>query len=303
MTEGTKAALAVAVPAGRKPVVYRVPSRDGRTIGFDYMRAMLERHGLDRGEPITPISEVVSPGVDLWSGDDALFYARPNRAIWATTHTERCGFASQFEYEEPRACQAGELYTVLCGPFLACGFDDMADNAAVGLTLPQVCFHAAYFTAVSPAGSGTLAWHAWQHELPTTCPEREALAAAEALEAELARDPDVESHAALLLAALDVPVLDFPRLDDERADTLVQIKTMDPFPSFGPRTTYAEIYSELAHDPELRLHAAQLIEALKRWGGRERLISMIENVLTDVEVHEHTYEPEPYGQDAQTRVR
>lgn len=69
------------------------------------------------------VLRVLGNGVDLWVNDEGLFNgSQPNRAIYATKHMEEVGYLDQLTFDHP--VKEGELYSLICGDFVAFGVDE-----------------------------------------------------------------------------------------------------------------------------------------------------------------------------------
>ena len=78
------------------------------------------------------VLRVLGNGVDLWVNDEGLFNgSQPNRAIYATKHMEEVGYLDQLTFGHP--VKEGELYSLICGDFVAFGVDEEGEIAS----LPQ----------------------------------------------------------------------------------------------------------------------------------------------------------------------
>lgn len=78
------------------------------------------------------VLRVLGNGVDLWFNKEYLFNgSQPNRAIYATKHMEEVGYLDQLTFGHP--VKEGELYSLICGDFVAFGVDEEGEIAS----LPQ----------------------------------------------------------------------------------------------------------------------------------------------------------------------
>lgn len=70
---------------------------------------------------------VLGNGVDLWVNEEGLINgSKPNRAIYATKHMEEVGYLDQLTFGHP--VKEGELYSLICGDFVAFGVDEEGDK-------------------------------------------------------------------------------------------------------------------------------------------------------------------------------
>lgn len=105
------------------------------------------------GGNIEAFSPLFGEGIDLYVNEDGLATCLPNRAVYATKEMEQEGYLSQMDFSH--VAKEGELYTILFGDIVAVGFDpETGDNR--GLTYEEVEQVNAYFTKVSPPGSGLM---------------------------------------------------------------------------------------------------------------------------------------------------
>lgn len=78
------------------------------------------------------VLSVLGNGVDLWVNEEGLINgSKPNRAIYATKHMEEVGYLDQLTFGHP--VKEGELYSLICGDFVAFGVDEEGEIAS----LPQ----------------------------------------------------------------------------------------------------------------------------------------------------------------------
>ncbi|WP_158571926.1 DUF3846 domain-containing protein [Collinsella sp. AF39-11AT] len=78
------------------------------------------------------VLSVLGNGVDLWVNEEGLINgSKPNRAIYATKHMEEVGYLDQLTFDHP--VKEGELYSLICGDFVAFGVDEEGEIAS----LPQ----------------------------------------------------------------------------------------------------------------------------------------------------------------------
>lgn len=68
---------------------------------------------------------------DLVNGEGLFNGSQPNRAIYATKHMEEVGYLDQLTFGHP--VKEGELYSLICGDFVAFGVDEEGEIAS----LPQ----------------------------------------------------------------------------------------------------------------------------------------------------------------------
>lgn len=92
-----------------------------------------------------------SRGWTVYVNDDGLFGSEPNRAVFADTDMEDSGYPSQMD---GHAIRNGELYTVLCGPIVAVGFD-AEEGTDVDLTDEQEAEIAEIFGEDGPSRPGS----------------------------------------------------------------------------------------------------------------------------------------------------
>ncbi len=112
-------------------------------------------HALQKevGGNIEAFSPLFGEGIDLYVNEDGLSICPPNRAIYATKAMEEEGYLSQMDYSH--VAKEGELYTILFGDIVAVGFDPETGDSR-SLTCDEVEQVNAYFTKVSPPGSGLM---------------------------------------------------------------------------------------------------------------------------------------------------
>lgn len=76
------------------------------------------------------VLRVLGNGVDLWFNKEYLFNgSQPNRAIYATKHMEEVGYLDQLTFGHP--VKEGELYSLICGDFVAFGVDEEGEIASL----------------------------------------------------------------------------------------------------------------------------------------------------------------------------
>lgn len=108
------------IPVGEKP----------REVLIDKNDSLSELQGYVGGN--VDVLGVLGDGIDLWVNDEGLFNgSMPNRAIYANKSMERDGYLDQLTFSHP--VQEGELYTIICGDFLALSCDEEGAIAS----LPQ----------------------------------------------------------------------------------------------------------------------------------------------------------------------
>lgn len=108
------------IPVGSKPL----------EVWIDKNNSLVELQDLVNGN--VEVLRVLGNGVDLWVNDEGLFNgSQPNRAIYATKHMEEVGYLDQLTFGHP--VKEGELYSLICGDFVAFGVDEEGEIAS----LPQ----------------------------------------------------------------------------------------------------------------------------------------------------------------------
>lgn len=108
------------IPVGSKPF----------EVWIDKNNSLAELQDLVNGN--VEVLRVLGNGVDLWVNDEGLFNgSQPNRAIYATKHMEEVGYLDQLTFDHP--VKEGELYSLICGDFIAFGVDEEGEIAS----LPQ----------------------------------------------------------------------------------------------------------------------------------------------------------------------
>lgn len=108
------------IPVGSKPF----------EVWIDKNNSLAELQDLVNGN--VEVLRVLGNGVDLWVNDEGLFNgSQPNRAIYATKHMEEVGYLDQLTFGHP--VKEGELYSLICGDFVAFGVDEEGEIAS----LPQ----------------------------------------------------------------------------------------------------------------------------------------------------------------------
>lgn len=105
------------IPVGSKPF----------EVWIDKNNSLAELQDLVNGN--VEVLRVLGNGVDLWVNDEGLFNgSQPNRAIYATKHMEEVGYLDQLTFGHP--VKEGELYSLICGDFVAFGVDEEGDTAS-----------------------------------------------------------------------------------------------------------------------------------------------------------------------------
>lgn len=99
------------IPVGSKPF----------EVWIDKNNSLAELQDLVNGN--VDVLSVLGNGVDLWVNE--------NRAIYATKHMEEVGYLDQLTFGHP--VKEGELYSLICGDFVAFGVDEEGEIAS----LPQ----------------------------------------------------------------------------------------------------------------------------------------------------------------------
>lgn len=108
------------IPVGSKPF----------EVWIDKNNSLAELQNLVNGN--VEVLRVLGNGVDLWVNDEGLFNgSQPNRAIYATKYMEEVGYLDQLTFGHP--VKEGELYSLICGDFVAFGVDEEGEIAS----LPQ----------------------------------------------------------------------------------------------------------------------------------------------------------------------
>ena len=108
------------IPVGSKPF----------EVWIDKNNSLAELQDLVNGN--VEVLRVLGNGVALWVNDEGLFNgSQPNRAIYATKHMEEVGYLDQLTFGHP--VKEGELYSLICGDFVAFGVDEEGEIAS----LPQ----------------------------------------------------------------------------------------------------------------------------------------------------------------------
>lgn len=108
------------IPVGSKPF----------EVWIDKNNSLAELQDLVNGN--VEVLRVLGNGVALWVNDEGLFNgSQPNRAIYATKHMEEVGYLDQLTFGHP--VKEGELYSLICGDFVAFGVDEEGKIAS----LPQ----------------------------------------------------------------------------------------------------------------------------------------------------------------------
>lgn len=97
------------IPVGSKPF----------EVWIDKNNSLAELQDLVNGN--VDVLSILGNGVDLWV----------NRAIYATKHMEEVGYLDQLTFGHP--VKEGELYSLICGDFVAFGADEEGEIAS----LPQ----------------------------------------------------------------------------------------------------------------------------------------------------------------------
>lgn len=86
------------------------------------------------------VLRVLGNGVDLWFNKEYLFNgSQPNRAIYATKHMEEVGYLDQLTFGHP--VKEGELYSLICGDFVAFGVDEEGETASIQSVTNQSCMN------------------------------------------------------------------------------------------------------------------------------------------------------------------
>lgn len=108
------------IPVGSKPF----------EVWIDKNNSLAELQDLVNGN--VDVLSVLGNGVDLWVNEEGLINgSKPNRAIYATKHMEEVGYLDQLTFGHP--VKEGELYSLICGDFVAFGVDEEGEIAS----LPQ----------------------------------------------------------------------------------------------------------------------------------------------------------------------
>ena len=108
------------IPVGSKPF----------EVWIDKNNSLTELQDLVNGN--VDVLSVLGNGVDLWVNEEGLINgSKPNRAIYATKHMEEVGYLDQLTFGHP--VKEGELYSLICGDFVAFGVDEEGEIAS----LPQ----------------------------------------------------------------------------------------------------------------------------------------------------------------------
>lgn len=98
------------IPVGSKPF----------EVWIDKNKSLAELQDLVNGN--VDVLSVLGNGVDLWVNEEGLINgSKPNRAIYATKHMEEVGYLDQLTFGHP--VKEGELYSLICGDFVAFGVD------------------------------------------------------------------------------------------------------------------------------------------------------------------------------------
>ncbi len=108
------------IPVGSKPF----------EVWIDKNNSLAELQDLVNGN--VDVLSILGNGVDLWVNEEGLINgSKPNRAIYATKHMEEVGYLDQLTFGHP--VKEGELYSLICGDFVAFGVDEEGEIAS----LPQ----------------------------------------------------------------------------------------------------------------------------------------------------------------------
>lgn len=108
------------IPVGSKPF----------EVWIDKNNSLAELQDLVNGN--VDVLSVLGNGVDLRVNEEGLINgSKPNRAIYATKHMEEVGYLDQLTFGHP--VKEGELYSLICGDFVAFGVDEEGEIAS----LPQ----------------------------------------------------------------------------------------------------------------------------------------------------------------------
>lgn len=91
---------------------------------------------IDKNNSLAELQNFVNGNVDVLSvlgvNEEGLINgSKPNRAIYATKHMEEVGYLDQLTFDHP--VKEGELYSLICGDFVAFGVDEEGEIAS----LPQ----------------------------------------------------------------------------------------------------------------------------------------------------------------------
>lgn len=141
--------IAVIEP-GKDPYLKKIaPDADGNyTSAFqDEVGGLIEAYEPPFGE--TPL---------LWVNEEFLFNgSTPNRAIYANKRMEGIGYLSQFG-DNSKPVKAGELYGILCGTFIAVGYDrdEEGNDKPRDITVEEWLDVCAAFAGIRSVLSGAL---------------------------------------------------------------------------------------------------------------------------------------------------
>lgn len=141
--------IAVIEP-GKDPYLKKIaPDADGNYLGAfqDEVGGLVEAYEPPFGE--TPL---------LWVNEEFLFNgSTPNRAIYANKRMEGIGYLSQFG-DHSKAVKAGELYGILCGTFIAVGYDrdEEGNDKPRDITVEEWLDVCAAFAGIRSVLSGAL---------------------------------------------------------------------------------------------------------------------------------------------------
>lgn len=119
------------IPVGSKPI----------EVWIDKNNSLAELQNFVNGN--VDVLRVLGNGVNLWVNDEGLFNgSKPNRAIYATKHMEEVGYLDQLTFSHP--VKEGELYSLICGDFVAFGVDEEGEIASLSpATRAMPCAEAA----------------------------------------------------------------------------------------------------------------------------------------------------------------
>lgn len=141
--------IAVIEP-GKDPYLKKIaPDADGNyTSAFqDEVGGLIEAYEPPFGE--TPL---------LWVNEEFLFNgSTPNRAVYANKRMEGIGYLSQFG-DNSKPVKAGELYGILCGTFIAVGYDrdEEGNDKPRDITVEEWLDVCAAFAGIRSVLSGAL---------------------------------------------------------------------------------------------------------------------------------------------------
>lgn len=96
------------MPVGEAPQVVEIPADAG--LQLEALQGLV-------GGCIEYLPDVRGDGFELIVNEEGLFTCEPNRAVYASRHTQETGYLSQMDYSHV-VCP-GELYTILHGPVVA----------------------------------------------------------------------------------------------------------------------------------------------------------------------------------------